>query len=240
MKKITKTTAFISALCLSVSLLSSLPVGAAEGVMGDVDGDGYLTGHDAAMVSRYLHEGDVDFTEAQLEIADVDGNGTIEQADADWIYENRQYNLADSRKTGDLSHRPDIVDAYNALCYDSLRAVYSDVQDFPEEYFDFTVLNDPLVQNLMDFTGNGKVTLTDAYLTMTVDGYYWIELDCWIEVYQNGRYYIDFSDPRFQDGSGDHGWGAAMNPETGEEILVKDDENGNFGPEGDLDGLLHR
>ena len=238
MKKFTKSTAFISALCLSVSLLSSLPVGAAEGVKGDVDGDGYVTGHDAAMVSRYLHEGDVDFTEAQLEIADVDGNGTIEQTDADWMYENRQYNLGDSRKTGDLSYRPDLAnDAYNALSYDSLHATYSDMQDIPEKY---AFLNDPLVQNLMDITGDGKVTLTDAYLTMEVDAYYWIESVRWMEIYQNGRYYVDFSDPRYQDGSGEHGWGAAMNPETGEVIYVKDDENGNYGPDGDLDGLLHR
>ena len=52
----------ISAVLAGVLALSALPISAmsasaAEGAyaLGDVDMDGVITGHDAAMVSRYLH-----------------------------------------------------------------------------------------------------------------------------------------------------------------------------------------
>lgn len=192
MKKATKTTAFLSALCLSATMFSALPANAA-GVTGDVDGDGVLTGHDAAVVSRYLHEGDVTLSEEQQKIADVDGNGKIEQTDADWLYENRQCNLGVSSLSKNLSVEISIGDAYWAMMLDSVKATFPDAESVPKEY---QWLLEPTVQNILDFNGNGTTNLTDCYLILVTDSNRAVELESWDVIFQNGRYYIDFSDPR--------------------------------------------
>lgn len=192
MKKATKTTAFLSALCLSATMFSALPANAA-GVTGDVDGDGVLTGHDAAVVSRYLHEGDVTLSEEQQKIADVDGNGKIEQTDADWLYENCQCNLGVSSLSKNLSVEISIGDAYWAMMLDSVKATFPDAESVPKEY---QWLLEPTVQNILDFNGNGTTNLTDCYLILVTDSNRAVELESWDVIFQNGRYYIDFSDPR--------------------------------------------
>lgn len=95
----------ISALTAAVMTVSALPILSASSEetvypLGDVDMDGYISGHDAALLSRHLHAGDVSFTEKQLTLADVNGDGTVDQADADWIHENQKYALGDIMKTG--------------------------------------------------------------------------------------------------------------------------------------------
>lgn len=101
-----KTKKIISALtvaAMTVSSFSILPVNAEETVYvsGDVDMDGYVSGHDAALLSRHLHVGDVTLTEQQRTLADVNKDGTVDQADADWIHENQTYALGDIMKKGD-------------------------------------------------------------------------------------------------------------------------------------------
>lgn len=63
----------------------AISVSAESCAQGDVDMDGVITGHDAAMVSRYLLENDYNFTEEQISLADMDGDGNVTQSDADAI-----------------------------------------------------------------------------------------------------------------------------------------------------------
>ena len=55
-------------------------------VLGDVDMDGVVTGHDTAMVSRYVLDDTYTLTEEQLKLADVNEDGVVDQADADKLY----------------------------------------------------------------------------------------------------------------------------------------------------------
>ena len=96
----------ISAVLAGVLALSALPISAmsasaAEGAyaLGDVDMDGFVTGHDAAVVSRALYVDNNLLTSEQKKLADVNGDGKITQEDADWIHENQVYNLGQLDKT---------------------------------------------------------------------------------------------------------------------------------------------
>lgn len=94
-----------STLAAVLAISSAAPLAVfAEGTtfaMGDVDMDGIITGHDTAMVSRYLVEGDITLTEEQLKLADVDGDGEVTQADADKLYnEMQEYELHDINMDG--------------------------------------------------------------------------------------------------------------------------------------------
>ena len=89
----------ISAVLAGVMALAALPVSAmsasAEGAyaLGDVDMDGFITGHDAAMVTHALYVDNEALTAEQLKLADVNGDGVVDQSDADWIHENQVYAL---------------------------------------------------------------------------------------------------------------------------------------------------
>ena len=213
----------MSALCMTASMAAALPVSAAE-VKGDVDGDGYVTGHDAAVVSRYLHEGDVELTEAQLAIADVDGNGKVEQADADWMQENREYALGDSWLTGKKAGVDGCVwdyslcAAYDALVSSSIEIVFNG--EVPTKY---QYTQTPLMQSLLDITADGKVTILDAYLFLLTDSLYAVGRDGWDTAYQNGRYYIDYSDPRL---TGETKKGQNVGGMNGKDIIY--DGEGDF------------
>ncbi|MFR4393546.1 MAG: dockerin type I repeat-containing protein [Ruminococcus callidus] len=85
----------ISTVLAGVLALSALPISAmsagAEGAYapGDVDMDGFVTAHDAAVVSRALYVDNNLLTSEQKKLADVNGDGKITQEDADWIHETR-------------------------------------------------------------------------------------------------------------------------------------------------------
>lgn len=200
MKKTTKTLAILSALCMTASMAAALPVSAAE-VKGDVDGDGYVTGHDAAVVSRYLHEGDVELTEAQLAIADVDGNGKVEQADADWMQENREYAIGDSDLTGEVVTEPcasgfvlefSLGDAYEVLQTVNVPLVWEKPKSpYYEKYYT------PLMRNLSDMNGDNQLNLHDAYCMLLAHAFQACGIDGWEHIYVNGRYYFDLTDPRY-------------------------------------------
>ena len=94
-------------LVTALAMMSGMALCAsAEGTtfaMGDVDMDGIITGHDTAMVSRYLVDGDITLTEEQLKLADVDGDGEVTQADADKLYnEMQEYELYDMDMDGSV------------------------------------------------------------------------------------------------------------------------------------------
>lgn len=91
----------ICVLAAGVMALSSLPVLGASAeetyALGDVDMDGIVTGHDTAMVSRYVLDDTYTLTEEQLKLADVNGDGDVNQADADMLYnEMQEYGLGNA------------------------------------------------------------------------------------------------------------------------------------------------
>lgn len=100
--KTRKAISFLTAAVMAVSALPILSASAEESTyaLGDVDMDGYITGHDAAMVSRYVLDESYTLTEEQLVLADVNADGAVNQADADWIYENKTYALGEILKNG--------------------------------------------------------------------------------------------------------------------------------------------
>lgn len=98
----------VSALTAAVLSLASLPVVSASAeeaafLPGDVDNDGYITGHDAALISRSLLEEDFSLTEDELSRADITGDGIVDEADAVWIYYNQEYKLGDVDLDGTIS-----------------------------------------------------------------------------------------------------------------------------------------
>ena len=70
--KTKRTIASILAAVMAFSALPILSVNAADTAMlGDVDGDGVITGHDSALVSRSLYEDSFDLTTEQAARADI-------------------------------------------------------------------------------------------------------------------------------------------------------------------------
>lgn len=87
--------------CMAAVLtLSALPVcgvNAEEATyaLGDVDMDGVVTGHDTAMVSRYVLDDTYTLTDEQLKLADVNEMGLlIRQMRTNFIMKCRSMNLA--------------------------------------------------------------------------------------------------------------------------------------------------
>ena len=82
-----KTLCACMAAVLALASLPVLGVSAEETTyaLGDVDMDGVVTGHDTAMVSRYVLDDTYTLTEEQLKLADVNEDGVVDQADADKI-----------------------------------------------------------------------------------------------------------------------------------------------------------
>lgn len=146
------TASALCASCLGVTAFAD-----AAYAVGDVDMDGVITGHDTAMVSRYVLEEDYPLTEEQLTLADVDGDGEVTQADADKLFnEMQEYALGDNEwetSTGYLG----ISDASKAI-----------------EYFDYTMFNEPyedmteVQKNLSDIDLDGDVDMKDAKIILTL------------------------------------------------------------------------
>ena len=91
-----KALAFLTASVMALGSLPFLSVGAEDAFApGDVDMDGVITGHDAALVSRHLVHGDNNLSEEQLKLADYNGDGVVDQTDADLIHENEAWILGD-------------------------------------------------------------------------------------------------------------------------------------------------
>ena len=99
-----KALAFLTASIMALGSLPFLSAGAEDAFApGDVDMDGVLTGHDAALVSRHLAYGDNNLSEEQLKLADYNGDGVVDQTDADAIHENEVWKLGDVDMNGRLN-----------------------------------------------------------------------------------------------------------------------------------------
>ncbi|MBQ8688563.1 MAG: hypothetical protein IJ512_08500 [Ruminococcus sp.] len=136
---------------MSASMMS---VTAAEAVQGDVDQDGVLTGHDAAMVSRHLLDDSYTLTEEQLAFADINEDGTVDQTDADMLYEVQEYHLGDVVDGMNDPWRPHISDAAAILEYYAHKAI-------GKEYA-FTELQ----KNLADLDLDGDADMSDAHFAL--------------------------------------------------------------------------
>ena len=116
-------------------------------VLGDVDMDGVVTGHDTAMVSRYVLDDTYTLTEEQLKLADVNEDGTVDQADADKLYTEMQvYPLGDIDMDGEVT----VSDAVSILTYYSKTSAGQSVE--------LTAVQ----KNLIDVDLNGKIDVEDA------------------------------------------------------------------------------
>ena len=97
-----KALAFLTASVMALGSLPFLSVGAESFAPGDVDMDGVLTGHDTALVSRHLARGDNSLSRKQLELADYNGDGVVDQTDVEAIHENEVWELGDVDMSGEL------------------------------------------------------------------------------------------------------------------------------------------
>ncbi len=107
--KLRKMVALTATAVLSLTTLSALPAGAANGVLGDVDQDGVITGHDSAMVSRYLNVDANALTEEQLALADMNGDGAVDQTDADLIHESEVYAIGEAAPAREREDEHDLA-----------------------------------------------------------------------------------------------------------------------------------
>ena len=155
-----KALAFLTASIMALGSLPFLSVGAERFAPGDVDMDGVITGHDAALVSRHLAYGDNNLSEEQLKLADYNGDGVVDQADAKAIAENAVYPLSDVNLDGYCT----MDDSYEIINYYSHRAAGS--LDRIDAYSQVQL-------NLMDTDGlQDAVSLDDFMGSMHVTAYY--------------------------------------------------------------------
>lgn len=102
--------AALTASVMALGSLSALGVQAEEiALPGDVDGDGYITGHDSALLCRSLREENFSLTEEELARADATGDGLVNREDLDWIRANEEYQIGDVDLNGILQ----LADAYD-------------------------------------------------------------------------------------------------------------------------------
>lgn len=164
----------ISCFSMNVSAESAYAV-------GDVDMDDIVTGHDTAMVSRYLLEEDYTLTEEQLSLADVDGDGEVTQADADKLYNEMQvYHLGAVVQTDDRDRSKFtgimLDDVSEILRYYAHTAVQLD--------YEFTDVQ----KNLTDLNLDGEIDTTDAMYTALMYAKCTADFD-WVFLEPNAYYF---------------------------------------------------
>ncbi len=142
-------------------------------IQGDVDMDGVLTGHDAAMVSRFVRDENYTLTEQQLALADINGDGVVTEADAQEIYAQQIYVLGDADGDGKIFiDFPDDGNAALGAC-----APYYAVEITPE------------FLARADVDADGLVTIHDARLILGYYGIYAAGMSTSPEIY--GYYFYD-------------------------------------------------
>ena len=177
-----KTNRMIAGVLAAVMGLASLPIlsaSAAEAayVQGDVDLDGVITGHDSAVVSRSLYVEGASLTEEQAKIADMDGDGVIDQTDLEAIHAKEVYMIGDFSMVGDDYIPQPSLDVFDVLLFCSSESIGLSVEIVPpgdEEYLDvFTnyltektyenkIVVNQVRYNLMDTDGDGDIDETDC------------------------------------------------------------------------------
>lgn len=132
------------AAAMAAGSLSAFSVSAENGsFMGDIDNDGYLTGHDTAMLSRYLLDDAYTLTEDQLSRADITGDGLVDEADVTWMHVNEEYALGEY----DMDGKQTSDDAFYVMTH------------IHEQTIDEMT---PLQKNLADTDANGVLSYMDT------------------------------------------------------------------------------
>lgn len=157
MMKFSKMVAGAAAAVLALAALPLSAVSAAEAVYapGDVDKDGVITGHDSAMVSRYLYDEDYSLTEAQLALADMNGDGTVDQSDLEAIHAQEAYVLGDIMKSGE--DHGTLYDAYYTMMFWSYNCV-----GVPVSVIDSEINGDGVSEDYADYILQGTLSFLDA------------------------------------------------------------------------------
>ena len=168
----------ISAVLAGVLALSALPISAmsagAEGAYapGDVDMDGFVTAHDAAVVSRALYVDNNLLTSEQKKLADVNGDGKITQEDADWIHENQVYNLGQLDKTVTMLTSSSFFYQMYYLAKKGAGVPFeiTESKELLTNYHTDSSLDDGKMSqiyfNLLDVDGDGDITIDDAFASL--------------------------------------------------------------------------
>ncbi|WP_455254851.1 dockerin type I repeat-containing protein [Ruminococcus sp.] len=187
----------ISAVLAGVMALAALPVSAmsasAEGAyaLGDVDMDGYITGHDAAMVTRALYVDNSALNDEQLKLADVNGDGVVDQNDADWIHENQVLKLG---QVCSYTNDADSTTLYYQLVYCAYSGIGKEFTIVSDEDVSLNELKNTfqisqLNFNLLDANGDGKIDIDDisgmiGYVCYKGAGY---------DINESGKYYYELT-----------------------------------------------
>ena len=150
-----KALAFLTASVMALGSLPFLSVGAESFAPGDVDMDGVITGHDTAWVSRHLARGDNSLSRKQLELADYNGDGVVDQTDVEAIHENEVWELGDVDMNGFLG----INDAF--VIFQEYAYVAGGKDPIPDALTD-------VQKNLADMAGKYTVA-TEATLDESFD-----------------------------------------------------------------------
>lgn len=202
----------LSCITAAVMAICSLPVLSASAdevtyTLGDVDMDGVITGHDSAMVSRYVFRGDITLTAKQLALADVNGDGVLDTADTEAIHANEVYPLgwilSNSNYTD--TKRPQVqlmTTAFSAFTLSSrLRAGYTlnllpldeAAEQVGDSYTGFCIEDGAVTlsqvqYNLLDEDANGKVEERDAYYFLATHSWWCVGYDMYAG---NGNYMLN-------------------------------------------------
>ena len=170
-----KVLSFLTAAVLAVGAVPFSVIHAAAAdetyVQGDVDMDGYITGHDAAMVSRYLNVDPELLSDQQKALADMNGDGVVDQSDADAIFAQKVYYLGVTDQN-EKRKNPNVTDMY-MLRYYTYTKNYKDYQVIADHSLEKESVDDMIDQlynqevislrdfNLMDVDADGDVDNDD-------------------------------------------------------------------------------
>lgn len=166
-----KKMAFIAAVVLAALSIPAGSISAAEYVNGDVDMDGKITGRDAAIVSQYA-DGilKLELTGEQLRLADMNGDGTVDSADAELIAKEQVLNAYDINCDGAVN----LSDAVIVVRMTYLNKIDSDID------FSYPHLADA------DVDCNGIVDIYDAYTIME----HYVRQGAMLPIFDDEKYYI--------------------------------------------------
>ena len=164
-----KVLSFLTAAVLAVGAVPFSVIHAAAAdetyVQGDVDMDGYITGHDAAMVSRYLNVDPELLSDQQKALADMNGDGVVDQSDADAIFAQKVCGLGVTFQKGERKN-PNVTDVYMVRYY-SYTSNYRDYKVVADHSLEKDDIDDIINQlesqqvislrdfNLMDVNADG-------------------------------------------------------------------------------------
>ncbi len=206
-----KTNRMIAGVLAAVMGLASLPVlsaSAAEAayVQGDVDLDGVITGHDSAVVSRSLYVEGASLTEEQAKIADMDGDGVIDQTDLEAIHAKEVYVIGDFNMVGNGYIPTTLEDAFDTLVFCSVRSAGTPITILPagsEEAENLQPIQKILLNpdesvaisqvryNLMDVNGDGEITENDVLRLMYANSRYILVNTFYGDIHgENGTYHL--------------------------------------------------